>query len=109
MFRGFRRFPLAALVIVPLAWLPNGVVRADAVQAGTEHRAENPSGAAVPRPVVAAMPEDARPMDASSLLAHELGQALFPGHRDRLDDDGDGGPPRAAAVIILERLGAGPL
>jgi hypothetical protein len=77
----YRRFPLAALVIVPLAWLPTGVARADVVPADTERRVENPCGAPVPQPAVQAMSDEVRRMDASSLLAHELGQALFLGHR----------------------------
>lgn len=76
----FRRFPLAALVIVPLAWLPTGVARADVVPADTERRVENPCGAPVPQPALPAVLDKVRAMDASSLLAHELSQALFLGH-----------------------------
>jgi hypothetical protein len=82
MVRWFRRFPLAALVIALLAWLPVGVAQAEAGPAHTEKRNDNPCGAPVrlSESVPAALP-DARLTDASSLLAQELGQVLFLGHR----------------------------
>lgn len=83
MLSPFRRFPLAAMVVVLTTWLPVGAAQADPVPEHTRPRADNPCGTTVVRtePVATAVPEQLWPADVSSLLTHELGQALFHGHR----------------------------
>jgi hypothetical protein len=83
MFRSSRRFSLAALVFVLLVWVPVGTAQADVrpVSLPDNKYAHNHCGATVVRSEpVTAVPLDVRLEYASSLLAHELGQALFQGH-----------------------------
>jgi hypothetical protein len=76
MFRSRRRYPLAALVFVLLMWVPVGTAQAEVVAVRVEQAVHNPCGATVllSRPVPLL---DVRLEYASSLLAHELGEAFF--------------------------------